>query len=243
LENGSIAPDFNLTDINGNQHNLYAYLDQGKTVYIDFFACHCPTCWNYHSSHALSNLYDLFGPGTDSNNVFVFAIELDANNGLNEFYGISGDTRGNWVEGTNYPQINPEGNTRTQIMTDFRVDYYPLIYAICPDKKVTVIGTKTTAQLYEHVATCEPILNVSEKEEITSVQFIPATNSLKVSIPSDKFKSSTFLQIYNASGQLLNQITIENPVSIISISILENGLYLTKLIANQEILIQTKIIK
>ena len=243
LENGSIAPDFNLTDINGNQHNLYSYLNQGKTVYIDFFACHCPSCWNYHSTHSLSDLFDQYGPGSSSNDVFVFAIELDQNNGTNEFFGISGTTQGNWVEGTNYPQINPEGNLLTQTMNDFSVDYYPLIYAICPDKKVTLIGTKNTAQLYEHVATCEPVLNVPEKDEITSVQFIPASNSLKVSIPSEEFKSNTFLQIYNASGQLLQQVTIENPLSTISISFLESGLYFANLIADEAIKVQTKIIK
>ena len=243
LITGSIAPDFNLTDINGNQHNLYSYLDQGKTVYIDFFACHCPTCWNYHSSHSLLDLHSQYGPETAADEVFVFAIELDPNNGNNEFYGISGTTQGNWVEGTTYPQFNPEGNLLTQLMNDFSVDYYPLIYAICPDKKVTLIGTKNTAQLYEHVATCEPILNLSEKDEITSVQFIPATNSLKVSIPSDEIKSSTFLQIYNASGQLLNQIAIENPVSTISISFLESGLYFANLFVDEAIQVQTKIIK
>jgi cytochrome oxidase Cu insertion factor (SCO1/SenC/PrrC family) len=243
LENGSIAPDFNLTDINGNQHNLYSYLNQGKTVYIDFFACHCPTCWNYHSTHSLADLHTQYGPGTATDDVFVLAIELDPNNGNNEFYGISGTTQGNWVEGTTYPQFNPEGNLLTQLMNDFSVDYYPLIYAICPDKKVTLIGTKNTAQLYEHLSTCEPILDLSEKEEITSVQFIPASNSLKVSIPSDEFKSSTYLQIYNASGQLLNLLAIENPESTISISFLESGLYFANLIADEAIQVQTKIIK
>ena len=243
LEDGSIAPDFTLTDIDGNQHNLYSYLEEGKTVYIDFFACHCPTCWNYHSTHSLSNLHDNYGPGSISNDVFVFAIELDPNNGENEFYGISGTTQGNWVEGTNYPQFNPEGNLLTQTMNDFSVDYYPLIYAICPDKKITVIGTKTTAQLYEHVGTCKPILNVIEKVEITSIHFIPVSNSIKISIPKEDFRPNTFLQIYNSSGQILQNVVVENPDSTISISFLESGLYFTNIIVDKEILIQTKIIK
>jgi len=45
IPDGSIAPDFTLTDINGNTHHLYEYLDQGKTVFIDFWATHCPYCW------------------------------------------------------------------------------------------------------------------------------------------------------------------------------------------------------
>ena len=36
LPNGSVAPDFTLTDINGVQHKLYDYLDNGYTVSLPF---------------------------------------------------------------------------------------------------------------------------------------------------------------------------------------------------------------
>ena len=38
LPNGSIAPDFTATDINGVEYNLYELLDAGNTVILDFFA-------------------------------------------------------------------------------------------------------------------------------------------------------------------------------------------------------------
>ena len=38
LPNGSVAPDFTATDVNGNQHRLYDYLDQGYTVILDISA-------------------------------------------------------------------------------------------------------------------------------------------------------------------------------------------------------------
>ena len=50
LANGSIAPDWTLTDINGTTHNLYNYLDNGYTVFIDFSAVWCPPCWAYHNA-------------------------------------------------------------------------------------------------------------------------------------------------------------------------------------------------
>ena len=66
LTNGSIAPDFNLTDINGNSHHLYQYLAEGKTVFVQFFACHCPSCWSYYNTGKLESLYQTYGPnGTD----------------------------------------------------------------------------------------------------------------------------------------------------------------------------------
>ena len=36
LPDGSVAPDFTLTDLNGTTHNLYNLLDQGYTVFLDF---------------------------------------------------------------------------------------------------------------------------------------------------------------------------------------------------------------
>ena len=35
LSDGSIAPDFTFTDMNGNTQNLYTYLNAGKVVVID----------------------------------------------------------------------------------------------------------------------------------------------------------------------------------------------------------------
>ncbi|MDB0007295.1 hypothetical protein N9E30_05015, partial [Flavobacteriales bacterium] len=49
LPDGSIAPDFTTTDVNGNEHQLYDYLDMGYTVILDISATGIPPCWNYHS--------------------------------------------------------------------------------------------------------------------------------------------------------------------------------------------------
>ena len=36
LPDGSIAPDFTATDIDGVEHNLYDLLDEGKKVILEF---------------------------------------------------------------------------------------------------------------------------------------------------------------------------------------------------------------
>lgn len=50
---GSTAPDFNVTDINGNSHNLYEILDAGYIAIIDVSATWCGPCWTLHQSHTL----------------------------------------------------------------------------------------------------------------------------------------------------------------------------------------------
>ncbi|MBK8504990.1 MAG: redoxin domain-containing protein [Saprospiraceae bacterium] len=63
LPNVSRSPDFNFFDINGKQHHLYSYLNQGKTVIVNFSPAWCQDCWTYHRTNALKDFYTLYGPG------------------------------------------------------------------------------------------------------------------------------------------------------------------------------------
>ena len=116
----------------------------------------------------MSVLYTNYGPnGTDE--VMVIAIELDANNGYNELHGISGVTQGDWVTPTPYPIVNPEGSERSNIISTYAANYYPLIYGICPNKTIQVLGTQTTANLYNYHSNCSP-LGLSENANTTYFQ-------------------------------------------------------------------------
>ncbi|MFT5777690.1 MAG: thiol-disulfide isomerase/thioredoxin, partial [Crocinitomicaceae bacterium] len=142
LANGSIAPDFTLTDIDGNTHHLYDYLSEGKAVFVEFFACHCPTCWAYHNVGRLDSLNESYGP-SGTNQVVVLMIEYDEWNGLDEFNGITGWTAGDWVTGNSVPMINAELGDRS-IFTDYDMVYFTQIYKICPDKTTQLMNTAQT---------------------------------------------------------------------------------------------------
>jgi len=220
LADGSLAPDFTLTDLNGNSHNLYTYLNQGKTVFIDFFACHCGGCWNYHNQHEVENLHAAHGPnGSQSQDVIVLAIEHDANNGTNEFYGISGNTQGNWIAGTTHPFCNAEGAER-QVFIDYVVTYYPLVYGICPDKTVYNLGTQTATQLYNFTANCTSS-GIAHGEEPKALVVLLSNNTLFV---RSKVACINF-SLYDATGKMVIGQFIENTSESISAGHLSRGVY------------------
>ena len=133
LPDGSVAPDFTLTDINGQSHNLYSYLDQGKTVILDFSATWCGPCWDLHQQNTLKDLYNAFGPeGTD--NLMVFKLECDPGTGLNELNGI-GNTQGDWITGTPYPIL--DGQAVYNVSNTYQVPGYPTWYTVCPSGILT----------------------------------------------------------------------------------------------------------
>lgn len=164
LPNGSIAPDFTLTDIYGKTHNLYSYLNDGKTVYLDFFATWCPPCWSHHQSGSLEDLYQSYGPnGTDE--IMVIMIEGDTRTNVNCISGSSGcnnNTQGDWTAGTNFPIAD-----NASVRQLYQVGYYPTIYGICPDKIVTELGQRSSSQYYDwHQNNCALTVNLVEKKDV-----------------------------------------------------------------------------
>jgi len=162
LPNGSTAPDFELTDLNGTIHKLYEdYTDLGYTVFLDFSAVWCPPCWSYHTSGALEDLYINHGPAglpnvsaSTTNDVMVFFIEGDGNTVAN-LGGVGGGTQGDWITGTPYPIICTDGTVNTAgVKNDYAIGYWPTIYQVCPDRTLTECGQ--TASPYSLITSCLP---------------------------------------------------------------------------------------
>jgi hypothetical protein len=138
---GVQAPDFTVTDINGNTHTLSTYLAQGKTVILDISATWCGPCWNFHNGHALEDLYNSYGPN-GSDDLVVLFVEGDAQTTSADLNGTGNNTQGNWVAGTPYPIIDSGA-----IADLYGITFFPSLFRICPTGIVTNINTGSVGTL------------------------------------------------------------------------------------------------
>ncbi|NHM05947.1 T9SS type A sorting domain-containing protein [Flavobacterium sp. CYK-4] len=138
---GSVAPDFTVTDINGNTHHLADYIAAGKTVIMDISATWCGPCWNFHNSKALEDIYNSYGQGGSSEVVVLF-VEGDGTTGEDDLYGQTPASRGNWVEHTPYPILDA-----SSISDLYQITYFPTLFRICPDGLVSEISAGTASSI------------------------------------------------------------------------------------------------
>lgn len=137
LPNGATAPDWTLTDIEGNSHHLYEYLDQGKMVIIEFSATWCGPCWNYMLSGALETIWEEHGPNGD-NTVMIFYIEADQSTDMDDLLGLTPESQGNWVEAIPFPIIDLQAGQNVD--NQYQIAYYPTLYATCSDRLIYEAG-------------------------------------------------------------------------------------------------------
>jgi cytochrome oxidase Cu insertion factor (SCO1/SenC/PrrC family) len=225
LPNGSVAPDFTLTDYYGTTHNLYAYLNSGKTVFVEIFAAHCPTCWAYHQTHRLKNIYEQYGPdGTDE--LMVLALEYDQWNGADEFMGIGEPwvTAGDWLTGTPYPIFNVEDPDRG-VFTDYNVTYYPVIYKVCPDGILErVLPSETETQLYQKVQDCQALVSIEETIDLGDIRIDRLSRSLIV----DRYQLVKGLDVLDLQGRSVMRVAALTG-STIALNKLGTGVYLFRI--------------
>ena len=133
------APDFTVTDINGDTHELYAdILDQGKIAVVQIVATWCPPCWNLHTTGALQELHEAFGPdGTDQLRVIIY--EADPQTTLADLNGTGGNTVGNWTAGVTHPIVNESPITLS--MSIWRPFGYPRVNVVRPSDREIVLDT------------------------------------------------------------------------------------------------------
>jgi thiol-disulfide isomerase/thioredoxin len=169
LSSGSIAPNFTLIDIDGETHELYDYLDDGKAVLLDFFTVWCGPCQSHAST--LDAAYSIYGPQGDNTMMFL-ALEVDDSTTDAQCESYNGFQ---WSSVLSYPIINTTSNAGT----DFNVNYYPTIYIICPDKIIREVGQVDVATIGSYLdANC--VFELPEND-LTITEILPGLDECSTS--------------------------------------------------------------
>ncbi len=175
LPNGSIAPAWTFTDMNGKSHSLYNYLDSGYSVIMDVSATWCAPCWGYHQSGALESLYSQHGP-SGTNDVRVFWVEGDGatsdgcmiNSGCVDA-NHNNTSQGNWLNGVTFPMINPPTAQANTFNNNYAIGFFPTVYRICPNRTLNAITQPTASEAYAECQTCPP--PASQANDPTILQY------------------------------------------------------------------------
>jgi len=200
-----IAPDFTVTDINGNEHNLYEKLDEGKTVILDIFTTWCGPCWEIHEQQVLKNIWEERGPdGTDE--VFIFSIENDLSTDMDDILGIGQNTQGDYTEGITFPIIDetvPGSEPGFgSIGCDYFVIGFPTFYFVCPDRSVTEINWQLLAAEYANIIASCPGVQGDNNLRVTEYSGVEGTICEAIDfVPSVSFQ--------NLGSQMVTAATLE----------------------------------
>lgn len=213
-------PNWTHTDLDGVEHTLYDYLDDGKTVVIDIFTTWCPNCVN--SLPALEEIWDAHGPNGD-NTVVIFSFERDEDT----------DNEAAWAE--NNEVTTPVFANATATMATWNTNYQPNYFVICPDRShELIVGAVNSdaSDLLGLIDGCSSANSILERPALLVTLQTTIVNENLTFYSSD---SNASYRIVNLSGQEVMQGKTGARVDVSTAS-LSSGLYLLQVLNEGEVL-------
>ena len=211
LPNGSIAPNFTVTDVNGNNHVLYDYLDDGYTVILDVDMSWSPPGFSYLANGSLQDLWEAHGPAgqpgvspSTTDDVMILWVEGDVSTPLSE---LTNSSVGNWLqpngEPLNFPMCNDDN-----IVALYDLSAFPTIYTICPSRTVSESSQVSAAQHYANLGDC------SVAVEGTNASLVSFDGSLAVNGCETSASGNVSVTVQNLGTEILTAFTVD---------VIENG--------------------
>lgn len=214
---GDTFPDFTVTDIEGNTHNLQSYLDDGKIVLIDVFATWCSICTS--SLVAVDALYEDYGPDGD-NTLVVLAFEKDPNT----------NNEAQYVETHNVP--NPVIADGLDEIAEWNTIYQPNFFVVCSDGSFDYhfsgVGSSTTV-LQGLIDDCESLsTGIEDHQDELGFKFLSNPVQDKLVFQIEKEVNINY-SVLDMSGKVIMKGITQNSRNTVDVSSLDRGIYLLQL--------------
>lgn len=228
-----LAPDFTVTDIDGNEISLYSdLLDQGIAVLIEFNTLEvvCSGCAD--TAPFFEDFYQYWGAGEGAMEM-LFISPQDTNSGLMVYEQSSG---------LSYPKVGSEGGG------DLVFDAYcsgefgnfhslPVYVVIAPDGTVAFNPVQDDEEV---LMTINSILNEILDNAIQENSMDPLRDviSLNGQQLTYNLSTTTLVEFYNLMGQDVGSIKLPSGTDMTEIS-LPSGIVLAKLTSERQQIVQS----
>ncbi len=139
---GDIVDDFTVTDVEGNEHNLYSITATGKYVFLDFFFVNCGPCQTWQPTY--NELYDKYG----CNQGEIYCLSI--NSGIDDDAAVIAYEETFGGPFNHAPAVSMEGGSGA-VDDNFGVIAYPTFCLINPDNEIinTDIWPLTGVETFE----------------------------------------------------------------------------------------------
>ena len=222
------APDFHVTDIDGDQHHLYDILADSNYVLIDFFYVNCSYC-QYYAPHVNQSYHDF---GCNNHNVFVTGIDYnDDSAAVDQFrqdYNLD------------YPLVSGIDGGGDSVIAQYNIEAYPTVMIIGPDSTIwKIMNTPTSSNINNMLENmgaeqipCNTSVKTTRQETAFSAWPNPVKNTMNIHWKEDQ---PARLSIFNLNGQKIRELSLnKNQSLILDLANLKAGFYLMRINSNQK---------
>ena len=235
---GEVVNDFTVTDIDGVEHNLYAYTAAGKYVFLDFFFTTCGPC--QATVPYFNELYDKYG----CNQGDIICLEMNNGQDNNDAVATYSATFGGPFHHS--PAVSNEGGGN-EVDNDFNPTAYPTYCLIGPDNtlvnadiwpisSVSDFENAFPAALNPEVLTCTVGTDDDYTERIDATVYpSPASDELHIMFPITNDKE-VFLEVYNIKGEVVTsgKMISSDQELVISVREFSEGVYFARIEMDKE---------
>lgn len=174
---GDAAPAFTLTDTDGHEHALQSYLDDGKTVVLEWFNPDCPFIKKHHLNHKTMN--ESYAKVKDHDVVWL-AINSGAQG--KQGNGLERNRKAIVEYGMPFPVLLDESG---DVGRAYGAKTTPHLFIVTPDGKVAYTGAidddRSADQLGETNYVLEALHALMQGEKIATAETQPYGCSVKYS--------------------------------------------------------------
>lgn len=187
---GDTAPNFTVTDVDGNVHSLYDKTSAGQYVLLDFFFTTCPPC--QQTAPIFNEFHEKYGCNTGD----VFAISIDNGDNTAQVKQFETTYGGSF---SHAPAVSGTDGGGNAVNTTYGPSAYPTYALIGPDNKFINVDIWPVGSV-ANLESAFPANSITPKA-CTAVSVDPAVAELPISIFPNPANNSAKVDLYfNEAG-------------------------------------------